>query len=213
MGHSLGGLITGKALLNSELQSQFNGWINVDGVFDMPSVYAWRFEMLNDVADEQISMGNSVAQWESIEERLNEIDHDDDEAYSKVFNLIVEAYDLVNKDSQVNSTTSAERIYQTVFKNNPLTWQISHLFHKPEVTARVEEYSILEQMYEISIPSLFTYGRYDFSVPPDSGRVAFNRLSTHNKVFSIYQRTTHHPFVTESSLFTQELREFIEAYR
>lgn len=213
MGHSLGGMITGTALLEEDFQSQFNGWINVDGVFDMPSIMAWRVELLYDIADEQIALGNSISEWEAIHDQLDEIDYNSDGAYQEVFELIVAAYELVSLDEQINSPLSIERLYQTVIKNNPLTWQVSHVFNKPELTARLEEYSILDRMQNISIPTLFTYGKYDFSVPPDSGYEAFEELNAFDKKFSIYDRTTHHPFVTESNRFTTEVKLFIERLR
>lgn len=213
MGHSLGGMITGTALLDKDFQSMFKAWINVDGVFDMPSVMAWRVELLYDVADEQISLGNSVAEWQNISDKLDEIDYESDKAYQEVFELIVVAYDLVTINEQINTPFSLERLYQTTVINNPLTWQVSHVFNKPELTARLEEYSILDRMQNISIPTLFTYGKYDFSVPPESGFAAFEELQSFDKNFSIYDRTTHHPFVTESAKFTNELASFIERLR
>ena len=214
MGHSLGGLITGKALLKQDFQENFKGWINVDGVFDMPNVMAWRVELLYEVADEQIALGNSIHEWEAIEETLGEIDFDRDEAYSEVFDLIVKAYAIIVQDDQVNTPVSADRIYNTILVNNPLTWKISHLFHKPELTARLEDYTIIEEINQIKLPSLFTYGKYDFSVPPQSGFYVFQEMSSgHDKFFSLYDRTTHHPFVTESGRFTTELKNFIEAFK
>ena len=213
MGHSLGGLVTGKSLLRNNFQEEFNGWINVDGVFDMPSILAWRVELLYDVAEEQIDLGNSVNDWETIENTLDDLDFDDETAYAKVFELIVKAYALVIKDEQVNNPTSIERFYQTIFQNNPLTWQFSHLFHKPELTAREEEYSILDQMDVINIPTIFAYGKYDFSVPAGAGQSAFERISAEDKQFVEFARTTHHPFVTEPNAFTLMVKNFMDRLR
>ena len=119
MGHSLGGLITCEALINNDLKSEYNGWINVDGLLDMPSVKGDRTELLYKTAEEQIDIGNSVSQWKEIQKVLRDIDTED--AHQKILNQAVIAYKLIAEDQVVLGNSSIERTYQNIIKNNPIT--------------------------------------------------------------------------------------------
>ncbi len=121
MGHSLGGLITCEALINNDLKSEYNGWINVDGLLDMPSVKGDRTELLYKTAEEQIDIGNSVSHWKGIQKVLRDIDIDTEDAHQKILNQAVIAYKLIAEDQVVLGNSSIERTYQNIIKNNPIT--------------------------------------------------------------------------------------------
>ncbi len=213
MGHSLGGLITAKALTDTEFQSQINGWINVDGLLHMPTVLGDRMELLYQTATQQINKGKNVEQWEAIQSVLEDTDIDSDDAYEIVFEQMKIAYVLIEEDGEIGEGGSAERLYQTIIKNNPITWQAMHLFNRPENFVREQNYTVMTEIESITLPSLFAYGQYDFSVPPAGGLHGFQEMGSTQKTYTLYNRTIHHPFVSESYNFTSELGEFVRRHR
>jgi len=116
-------------------------------------------------------------------------------------------------DETVRSTISAEKLYRTLIDNNPVNWQVSWFFNKPVAYAKEVDYSLLGSMSQITIPSLFIYGKYDVSVPYTAGQSAFSKLTGPDKKFERFDASMHHPHDTESIKFVKEMRIFINSHK
>ena len=72
MGHSWGGTLGPAALLKD--QSDFSGWIDVDGAHNSKSMYLEYINNFRRVAAEQIAIENSIDYWEAVIDLVNNVD-------------------------------------------------------------------------------------------------------------------------------------------
>lgn len=212
MGHSFGGMLGLEALLKQGLQREIRGWISLSGVHDFVLARQSRIIILYGLANQQINIGNSVLQWEEILEELEGLeglDLDSDEAYNLVLGLVPRASKLIEDDGVVSSERPPGIVGNTIFQNNPLTWQISHLFNQPVNYAIENNYSLSNLLPQLTIPSLWLYGRYDFSVPFYVGSDGAQRAGSLNKKFIMFEESMHHLHYTQSDDFAEEVYNFI----
>lgn len=209
MGHSLGGMLGLEALLNQGLQDDILGWISVSGAHDFLLARQTRPLVLHSVANEQIGIGNSVWQWEEILKEMEGIDPVSDEGYKTILGLVARASGLLEDDLVVSAVKPSGLTRNTVFQNNPLTWQISQLFNQPVNYAVENNYSLSDLLPQLTIPSLWLYGQYDFSVPVQVGEDGYQRAGSPDKEFILFEESMHHPHYTESDYFAERVYSFI----
>ena len=212
MGHSMGGLIGTKALLDPEMQAMYNGWINLDGVMDLSMAGAYRLEHIYGVAQDQISEGNSVDEWSAIQEKLKAMKAPDGADYDEVLHLTARGYSLLTKDEVVTQEVSKELFQNTTFKNNGMTWFFSNLMNKPINNAKELGINYVPELHTMDIPCLFIYGYYDLSVPPDAGYGGYLKWGHPDKEFLEYEHSMHHPFYSEPTRFEDDVTEFIDGH-
>ncbi|MDC7226973.1 MAG: alpha/beta hydrolase [Spirochaetales bacterium] len=210
MGHSFGGAVGKLALLSNDLQTELAGWISVCGAHDFPSIAAARKMLILDIAQEQITSGNSISKWEELTEELENLDAASDDDYTKILLIAGTAMELLKKDDVVAEVDYSDQLINTIFINNPITWQVSHLFNKPVNIAITEDFSLTGRLSEITLPTLLIYGKYDMSVPYTIGETAIDDLGSTNKRFILFENSMHHPNHSESELFASSLTNFIQ---
>ncbi|GLR17287.1 hypothetical protein GCM10007940_19020 [Portibacter lacus] len=208
MGHSLGGLISAESLLSMDLQTQYLGWINVDGLLDVPSVNNARQNLIAVIGDEQQANSSMADEW--VQLRNDALSTED---YDGTLKLASKTIELLYKDEVIPKPKKIDKILQATFSNNPINWFISNFFNQPASIAIKENYSLLPQLTAIEIPSLFIYGKYDVSVPPNTGRTAFLLISSQEKDFVVFDQSIHHPHDTEPDKFGSVVSEFIEKHK
>jgi len=213
MGHSWGGLLSGTTLLRPGVQAQISGWINVSGLLDLLDVNRNRVELMQEIASVQVNKGKQVEAWESVYDRLEVLDFSTDQGNNELLGIVAEANVLIAEDEEIFTGVGRENLRQTIIKNNPITWQFSHLFHQPVQYARENDYSITNQLDQISIPTLFIYGLYDFSAPLNMGLDAYDNIDSRNKEFKVYNSSMHHPFDSEREVFTIDIQQFINRFK
>jgi pimeloyl-ACP methyl ester carboxylesterase len=209
MGHSFGGMLGLEALLKHGLQDDILGWISLSGAHDFVLTKQTRAMVLYAIANEQILLGNSISDWEQIQEELEGLDPVSDDDYNTILGLVPRASKLLEDDGVVSSETPSGIVGNTIFQNNPLTWQISHLFNQPVNYAIENNYSLSDHLPQLTIPSLWLYGKYDFSVPVYVGSDAAQRAGSLNKEFIMFEESMHHPHYTEWEIFAEEMYSFI----
>jgi pimeloyl-ACP methyl ester carboxylesterase len=208
LGHSLGGMISGASLLNHD-QYQYKGWINVDGLMDTPSVSEARRNLIIDIARQQINRESDLkAEWTKLENDANEATD-----YDAVLGLAGRTIRLLRKDKVIVESNSSGKLFQAVVANNPINWLVANFFNQPASQAISNDFSLLDKIHNIEIPSLWIYGSYDVSVPPSTGQEAFARIKNQKKQFYLFNESIHHPHDTEPDLFADLLIEFIERYK
>jgi len=211
LGHSWGGLLGATALLDPELQQKFNGWICVDGAVDLQRATEARFNTIVMIANEQISLGNDTTAWKKLRDGITELDPNADENYAAILGYAKKTMNLLQTTGIIESTTNEEKIYRTLMDNNPFTWQVSNFFNKPVNVAIEENYSVMDRLDEIKIPSLLIYGKYDVSVPASIGYAAYDSLGSSTKAFAVFDHSIHHPMDTEPGKFGILVFDFIES--
>ena len=212
MGHSWGGLLSGTTLLSRDFENQISGWINVAGLMDLPTASAYRKEILLRIADEQIDLNNSVADWQEIKDELFALDPSSDEGHGIVLSNAAKAVRLLVADDFIRSTASTEKVYRALIENNPVSWQVSHFFNQPVEYAKSVNFSIVKSLKNVRVPSLFIYGKYDVSVPYIAGFDAYLNLGAPDKRFVLFESSMHHPHDTEPGKFAEEVKLFINLH-
>ncbi|WP_350293985.1 alpha/beta hydrolase [uncultured Croceitalea sp.] len=213
LGHSWGGTL-GTATLVKD-QSDFIGWIEVDGANNPAGLYDQYIETFTITANAQIALGNSVDFWESILEFVSKVDpisnlDDFSELNSRAFDL----EEKLTDDGFINNPVSNADRKKLTFEYNASTaiWngrQIATILIDQQGLFQVTDFT--SQLPEITIPSLFISGQYDMIVPVVSAQKAFENIGSEVKELQIFDRSGHSPLDTEPERFAAEVLRFLEA--
>jgi len=212
LGHSWGGTLGTATLLKD--QSDFKGWIEVDGANNPAGLYNQYIETFTTTANEQIALGNSIEFWESVLEFVSEADPVPNkdgmlELNSKAFEL----EERLTDDGLLNSPEIGSKADKLIFDYNILTttWNSSQLasilvydqclFQTTDFTSRLQE---------IEIPALFISGQYDMIVPVISAETAFENIGSSVKELLIFERSGHAPLASEPQRFAEEVLRFMD---
>ncbi|WP_350285797.1 alpha/beta hydrolase [uncultured Croceitalea sp.] len=211
LGHSWGGALGPATLLKD--QSEFLGWINVDGSHDPKDLYFEYIRNFERVAAAQIELGNSVPFWESVYDELDKVDQNtvslDD--FNRLNILAFDAETYLNDDGLINDEESGN---VNVSDYNVLTffWNIFKIQSILDDDL-IGELSFTEQLSEITLPSLVLWGRYDMVVPEFYAQEAFDNLGSGEKKLVIFERSGHSPMFSEPNKFAEEVLQFMGQYK
>ncbi len=217
MGHSWGGSLGTAVLLNGNNQNLFKGWIEVDGGHDLHELFFETIRYFKRISDEQIALGNSVSFCEGRSCMVNSMDtlHFDSDNSDYLNSNGFEAESKLEEDGIINSISdrsATQSLVNTIFRNNPLTvywngFNVNNILSDQEIWEKV---SYTGQLYNIKIPSLFLWGRYDMVIPPAMGQDAYNNIGSDDKKLVIFEKSGHSPMDNEGQLFFNEVVDFIE---
>lgn len=210
MGHSWGGTLGPATLLKD--QSDFLGWINVDGSHNTQGLYAEYINNFRRVAAEQIEAENDIQYWNEVIDVTNTIaaEYNQNDMYtlnSEAFNAeyTLEQSDVVNKNVESEYNTILNYNLLTLFWNTLNTQSIldADLFENSNFTPRLPE---------ITIPSLVLWGRHDMVVPIRFAQESFDNLGSNEKELVIFENSGHSPMFAEPDLFAEKVIEFINQH-
>ncbi len=212
-GHSWGGLTTCHALVNTEIQSELKGWIEIDGAHDYILSDIEAIKLFQEFATVEIAAGNNLSFWNPVLETVNAMDTlnitDEDQGYlnSTAFEaekvLPIADPELADSGPPYNldspslglAISSANSIGNVILNDDSYT------------------YALTDRLGEITLPSLFLWGKYDLVVPPALGVSAFNLVNTTEKELVIFEASGHSPMSNEPELFVEEVKDFVERYK
>ena len=211
MGHSWGGALGPATLLKD--QSDFLGWINVDGAHNGKGMYSEYISNFRRVASEQIEAENDLEYWNDIIEltsnvaptyNMNDMRTLNSESFAAENEL--KNTGLINKQVKNNYNTILNYNLLTMFWNQLNTQSIldDDLFENSDYTDRLSE---------ITIPSLVLWGKHDMVVPIRFAQEAFDNLGSSEKELVIFKNSGHSPMGTEPNLFAEEVIAFINENR
>ncbi|MBR9860048.1 alpha/beta hydrolase [bacterium] len=212
MGHSWGGALGTYYLLRDGQQELFNSWIIIDGVHDFPLSAQTRQSLMLSIAEDQLAAGLNVERWEEIQENLLELDSNNSEDYDAILNMALKVQGQLIEDGMIGDQETGELLRRTIIDNNPINWLVNHANFQPAQWGVKNELSMADHLDQITLPTLFLWGKYDVSVPPRVGRDAFDRYGSAEKKFVLFEETIHHPFNTEKDKFRDEVSSFIELH-
>lgn len=215
-GHSWGGMLGTAYLLNPTYQQEVTGWIESNGAHDLPLLNKESIKLFKQVANEQIGLGNSVTDWQSILDWVNTIDEENisEEISGEINTKAFEVENYLRNDGILNySENYGEYARFLLFgKENPLTSAISGNRTNGLLNTEIEQTALTSQLSEIKIPSLFLYSKYDFVVPAALGQSAYQLVSTTNKKLVIFEKSGHSPMDSEPNLYANEIVRFMSQF-
>ncbi|MEW4924444.1 alpha/beta hydrolase [Algibacter sp. 2305UL17-15] len=213
MGHSWGGTLGPAALLKD--QSDFLGWINVDGAHNPKDLYFEYITNFKRVATEQIEAENSVDFWEGVLELVNNVDATQYNAEdSNKMNLKGhQAEDNFRNDGLTDKWNDDND--KIAFQYNILTtlWNGNNT---QSILADKGLWKVLnytDRLSEITIPSLVLWGKHDMVIPIFFAQESFDNLGAAEKKLVIFERSGHSPMFNEPDLFADEVIQFINQNR
>ncbi len=209
MGHSWGGTLGSATLLKD--QSDFLGWIDVDGVHNPKDLYFEYIANFTRVASQQLAAENNVSHWESVINLVNSVDpiNYNRKDGIKLNNRAHQSEEKLADDNVIIRPNSDED--GIVFKYNILTmlWTGSNTQFILADQGLWENLNYTDRLSEITIPSLVLWGKHDLIVPPRFAQEAFDNLGSSDKKLVIFEESGHSPMFSEPNLFAEEVIQFI----
>lgn len=209
MGHSWGGTLGPATLLKD--QSDFLGWINVDGGHNTKGLYTEYIANFKRVAAEQIALENNIDYWESVIDFVNSFDAEYT-SIDDVYDLNIEAF-IAEEKLEKSDLINVEKIEDNnvIFKYNVLTLLWNMLKTQSILdTDLFETIDYTDRLSEITIPSLVLWGRHDMVVPIGFAQEAFDNLGSSEKELVIFENSGHSPMYNEPDLFADQVIQFID---
>ncbi|WP_299433241.1 alpha/beta hydrolase [uncultured Maribacter sp.] len=207
MGHSWGGALGPATLLKD--QTDFLGWIDVDGSHNPKSMYLEYIANFKRVAAEQITAGNETQYWESLIELTNTVAPEYNmEDMRKLNSEAFKAEEKLADTNVINENVESDE--NTILKYNLLT-----LFWNMANTQSIldedlfQNITFKDRLKEIKVPSLILWGKYDMVVPIRYAQDSYDNLGASNKKLVIFEKSGHSPMATEPDLFAEEVITFI----
>ena len=213
MGHSWGGTTGTHALLNTDVQTELKGWIEVDGAHDIPLLNKEAIKMFLEIGNAEISAGNNTEKWQDIVDFAAGVDTNNisvDEG-GQINGYGFEAEGLI---AQIAAGGSGDPSHGLL--TSPLTSAtnaLAGLLTANTINGETEKASMTADLNKITIPSLFLWGKYDFVVPPSLGEMAFNNVSSTKKEVVIFEKSGHSPMDSEPDLFAEKVIQFVELHK
>lgn len=213
MGHSWGGTLGTTYLLQPGAQEQLHGWIMADGAYDFPLIVDERYQMLLRVSEDAVPNANPLLEqvWIRLNTDLKSLNQDSIQSNPDLLSpFVVDALKLLQQDDELLPPDNTGVYQSAILQNNPLYWWLNDRRNRPYLDARDDGYALRERLPEISIPSLFLWGRFDFSVPPILGEIALAEQGSTDKTLVILEQSEHLPYLSEPAVFLEEVIAFVE---
>ena len=214
IGHSWGGTLGTATLLKD--QSDFKGWIGLDGAYSPARLYNQYIDTYTNTANSQIALGNSIDFWQSVLKLVSQVDplinfNDDRKLNMKAFKAEKTLYEDGFIDFDDEGTEEASKF----FSYNLLTrfWNTNQIGTIIDNQGLFQTLDFTNQLPKITIPSLFISGKYDMIVPTASAEIAFEAIGSTSKELLIFDRSGHAPLFSEPKRFATEVLLFMDKHK
>lgn len=209
MGASWGGTLGPATLLKN--QEAFLGWIDVAGVHSPKDLFSEYPIVLQEKANEQIMLGNSIPYWEDVLQLLQNVDSSySDEGFLELNRAAHRSESILAKDMIINEPRFLDEDGKEQTFHIRTNLQTAIILTQNGLWRDV---SFTSRLPDITIPSLILWGKHDLVVPTRFAQEALDHLGSENKELFIFERAGHGPLESEPGLFAEKVIEFINEYR
>lgn len=204
-GSSWGGTLGTAYLLDSERQNKVSGWIEMNGGHDLQTGMELSRQFVIDYAENRNNKDwNEVLDWYEKNRKitLNNI--------AKHASYVEEAYGYVPK----NETMSGDTFRMMFFSPNNILAMLTNTAYSG-LNFDIWDVNFIDQMDQITIPSLVIWGEYDGILPVELAQQAYDVLGTpeDDKYINILPNSGHGPVDRDLDLFHESIIEFVNKYR
>lgn len=220
-GHSWGGYLGTRYLLNNDNQSKINAWINIDGLINRNINITNMMERIEEIAVEQIDDNINISAWQNIleqveTERAKSITQYDVDTENNVFDLQRLAIPQIDRDKVLSYNTNS--VTSSIYSDNYDPFRILiNGDRDDELITQIYNYdnTIDTSLANLNIPSLSIYGYYDVTTPYKQGEYFNSKISTAqtDKALIIFNRSGHSVMNNEPVPLADEMIDWIEKYR
>ena len=213
LGHSWGGCLTGGYLGTQDYQDNYNGWIDVAGSIQDEFESVAKKEYIMSRIDSFQMASDDPGFWQYIRDwyYANPSPVDSDwEPYTYAGAMGGYVYDY---QQYLDSTNIP---YSELIFGSP--YSLAFYWGQPnqaEVNSWIDNYDVIEEVKQISIPSLLVFGEDDGAVPLPVAGLTYSLLATDSldKHLEIYSNCGHGPHNEYPMKFLGHIKPFIEQYK
>lgn len=211
-GHSWGGTLGTKALLDTDVRDHLDGWIEAAGCHDTLREPRHVEARMRAVAAEEIEAGRNVEAWNEIVEWLDGFDSEADTFADEDLNML-------NYLGYKSEALSADNL-----SFEDLGWATSWERYTSGVRPGMASGVVLDQIYvdwyqwtsherlgEIDLPAAYLYANYDFVCPVGHGTEAAELNP--NGTLTVFESSAHSIMIHETQKYVDTIAGFIEATR
>jgi len=214
-GHSWGGMLGTATLLDTD--ADVDGWIESAGSHDYPLNDTYTAEMLAAVAAEELDAGGNgyKPEWSDIQRRVERILEDGEISNNESMSLNGMAFDAESYVDLAEGAYGDESVIGYLLRNptaRATAWW-SGLNGGYYLNEDAQTISYTDRLDEIEVPSLFLYGDRDFVCPAPLGQDAYDRVSTDETAYIVYEDAGHSLMVNRPREYANDLIEFVATYR
>jgi pimeloyl-ACP methyl ester carboxylesterase len=215
LGHSFGGMVTTSFMTTKDNQKMVKGWIFFSAAHNYPLNDSLSKVDMMIAANEQISLGRKVAEWQEI---LN------------YCNALPAGKFTLEQSNQLNTYAHASESYFEEFKpfplvnyiinnnveqNYALSSAVINIYRsvKSDLNDALTKVNFTSNLSDITTPILSIFGKYDFICPAGLGEDLLNRVSSTYKNHVILPNSSHAGMFQDEKLFCDEINNFIQLHR
>ena len=211
LGHSWGGYLAYHYLLHYQSVTSVKGFISADGSIttDYEAIrWQYRKAYLNRITTEFINAQEDVAFWMEVQSWIDATDVIDTDEEKMQWNIYV-AKATAEADYPVGTSDYLKVAFFSPY--NILSYLATG---KDDVVSNKlfeeeKDFHILDQINHITLPVLFITGQYDDVAPPEELKVAYERIGSVNKHFTVINDAGHESFLNSPIEFHKRVVDFI----
>lgn len=218
LGHSWGGTLGTAFLIKGNNQSKISGWIEVDGAHN----FACNKEVyyaLKEISLQQLYTNSQYAKkWEEIYTYCNRLDTNNfaDTTISRLnkFGFEVERYlnadGLIISDTPLEISSLLNHLYTSGY--SPITAKINLRITSIKMFKEVKNLNYSDQLYKITIPTLFVWGKQDYVIPIKNGYDGIDKIGSSDKRMVVLEKSGHSSMFNQMKPFLTEVMGFISSH-
>lgn len=214
LGHSFGGMLTMRYMMEYEGEGTVTKFINMNGPVTADSdTIRWRFrhDFLKNLAPLEIKKGRNADAWKDCETWLKEnpvLDEKEKKwAWNDYVNDLIEPlyeYKSVKAGDVVNVLFSSAYNVPTTLGNAGIADEI-----QDKLIAEADDFDLLNKLSEVEGRLLFLTGRLDDICPPEELSYAYDRLTQAQVDTVTLPMAGHDAYLNQKEQFTQAVIRFI----
>lgn len=209
LGHSWGATLGFEYLLSGKYKALIKGAIQSNGSHNLPLLSIEEQKMLVDYADQHIALGNDLATWTAIKNKVAHLDPT--EFYDRI-TIVENCYrtlkPLISAGWVDDVDIQVENKIQTM-ANSFLTSHNEGNNNKEALYERIMKYNVTDQLKEIDTPIQLMWGRHDPAIPPMIAEIIYEHLEVEDKSLEFFERSHHAPMMHENAAYQTMMMKFI----
>jgi proline iminopeptidase len=209
VGHSWGGFLATAWLVDPARQAAADGYVMVDGAFDLARGFELARQFVILYAQEQLASGADVEAWTAALAWASSMEHGtwNKEALARLHGYVSAAHgDYWHEEA--DQSPSFERLFLS-----PLD-AFAYLRNASEALDfyDLNGLDLTTQMAAIRTPTLITWGRHDGILPVAQAQEAFEALGTDptSKSVVVFEDSAHEPMTEEPAAWVEAVTTFVD---
>lgn len=215
MGHSFGGYLMMRYMLERGSESVVDKYINLNGpaTSDADSMrWEFRRDWIMTIADERIAENNEAMYWDSVIDFFESHPVLDSTHEWAFWNRTVDAKIYPNyEDPPITTGDAFNVLFASPYNFFNTYLRIGNLDKVEErLFDEWKSFELIRKLDGITHPILIMTGRYDDRTPPEEAQFIFDSISSSEKKVVVLPEAGHYCYYHQKAMFMDEIRAFLE---